>query len=327
MPSKKGKLFVLIGPTSVGKNTLLDEMCVRFDDLVRMPSATERLKRKGEIHGKDKFFLSEKEFDEEIKKDSFVEWQWVHGKRYGVLKRVINERIDAGKDYIADIEVLGAMELKRIYGKNAILIFIVPPTILELERRIRLRSTESEKEIFTRLTRTKSELTYISKSDVVLINDDLDKAFDYLEKIINYSREDKKIKKNVTKFARALILDEGNNEMVVFEEGKMPEVEIKHDEFSHEGLADFLKKSKIDATLLSNKGIQPEINKKLNFAQPFWVKFEKDKFLNITFYFVFRLNKKEPKDGFSLVKFEDFLKKCDYVNKEKFSNELKSFLS
>jgi guanylate kinase len=326
MPPKKGKLFVLIGPTSVGKNTLLDEMCVRFDDLVRMPSATERSKRENEVHGKDKFFLTKKEFDEEIKKDSFVEWQWIHGKRYGVLKKVIDSRINAGKDYIADIEVLGAIELKKIYGDNAILVFIVPPNILELERRIRLRDSESEEEVFTRLTRTKSELTYISKSDTVLINDNLNKAFDYLEKVIRYSRDNKKIKKNVSKFARALILDK-DNKIVVTEEGKMPEAIIKKDEFAHEGLVNFLKESGINAILLSNKNIQPEINKKLNFAQPFWVKFEKKEFLEITFYFAFKLNDEKLKKDFGLVKFEDFLEKCDYINKEKFSKELKSFLS
>ncbi len=276
----KGNVYALIGPTAVGKNTLLDEMVKRIGGLERMPSATEREKRPEEVHGKDKFFLTREEFEEKIKQSAFIEWQLVHGHRYGVLKKVIEERIKAGQDYIADVEVLGAMKLKEIYKKNVFLIFIIPPSMKELSKRIDARGTGNEKEKILRLSRTRSEMTYVAKCDIILLNDKLGEAFNGLENIIRQRKTDQFISRS-WKIKSIAAQEEHENKKEFF---------VKKGEYPHEAIKNNLKSRGINFHWSDNCLFDNASNLKLNSIAPFKIKIKKENKL-IEFYYSYFLEK------------------------------------
>ncbi len=179
-----GLLFLLVGPSGAGKNTLLNRVLERVADCTQMPTATTRPPRMGEIEGKHHFFLTEDDFRRLIEQGAFAEWQKVHSNRYGTLKATVEEGIRSGKLYIADIDFIGTSALKEQYPDNVISIFIIPSSIAILEQRIRQRGMDSEEEIARRLQRVPSELLFKEKSDYVVINDDLEAATEQIIGII-----------------------------------------------------------------------------------------------------------------------------------------------
>ena len=174
----------MTAPSGAGKTTIVRHLLEKIDQLAFSVSATTRTPRKGEVDGKDYYFLSEKKFKKKIAKGAFAEWEEVYpGKYYGTLKKEIKRVWKEGKDVIFDIEVKGATNMKRIYKDKALAIFIKPPSIEELLNRLQKRDTESTNSIKERISRAKKEMTYQNNFDVVLINDVLPIALIEAEEI------------------------------------------------------------------------------------------------------------------------------------------------
>lgn len=176
---RKGNLFVLSGPSGAGKGTLVKRVLQRIPDAWVSVSATTRQPRPGEVDGKDYFFLDQPRFDELVSQDGFLEWAHVHGNSYGTLRSRVQERMDEGAQVILEIDVQGAFQVKKAMPE-AHLIFIEPPSLEELERRLRGRGTETEEIICKRMKTAEVELAQKMEYDVQVINDELERATDEL---------------------------------------------------------------------------------------------------------------------------------------------------
>tara|TARA_R110002050_G_scaffold244268_1_gene380863 strand:+ start:21676 stop:22242 length:567 start_codon:yes stop_codon:yes gene_type:complete len=171
------KLVIISAPSGAGKSTIVGRVLPHFKNLKFSISATSRQPRGEEKDGEHYYFLSPDEFREAISNNAFIEWEEVYPDNfYGSLKSEVERLWKAGKAVIFDIDVVGALNLKKQFGKKAIAIFIQPPSEKELENRLRGRGTDTEEKIQTRLGKAKEELARAPEFDVVVVNDDLDKA-------------------------------------------------------------------------------------------------------------------------------------------------------
>lgn len=178
-------LFVIAAPSGAGKTTIVKELLKRNKELVFSVSATTRSKRKGEIDGVDYFYLSKDEFRKKVDEGDLVEYELLfNGDYYGTLRSFVNSNMALGKDLIFDIDVKGALSLKRIYGDSALLIFIEPPDIETLKDRLKGRGTETKEQIEERIKRVELEMNEANKFDKVVVNDDLEKAVNEIQTII-----------------------------------------------------------------------------------------------------------------------------------------------
>jgi len=180
-----GKLFVISGPSGVGKGTLVAQVVSRLEDKVWLSiSATTRSPREGEVDGQHYFFLTVEDFEEGIENEAFLEWAQVHTDTYyGTPIQSVREHMDAGQHVILEIDVQGALQVKEIIPE-AVLVFIEPPSMEILESRLSGRGTESADEINVRLNTAKVELEQKTLYDYCLVNDDLDEATDELLALI-----------------------------------------------------------------------------------------------------------------------------------------------
>ena len=175
-----GKLIVLTGPSGVGKGTLLRSLMERHPELCLSISATTRSPRAGEVEGKDYYFLSRSAFERMIAKGEFLEWAEFAGNLYGTPRTAVEEKIRQGQWVIVEIELEGARLVRKAFP-DALRIFILPPSLVELEYRIRSRGTETEEAIARRLNRAETEINAASEFDIQIINDDFEKALDRTE--------------------------------------------------------------------------------------------------------------------------------------------------
>ena len=182
LENKEGLLIVISGPSGVGKGTICKELVKYFDGWFSV-SVTTRAQREGEIHGKDYFYVTKEEFEEKIRDDDFLEYATYNNNYYGTLKSKINEKINDKIDVFVEIEVKGAKNIKNIY-KDSVLIYILPPSLQELEDRLRGRNTEDEDTIRNRMNITKEELKQIDIYDYAVVNDDLEKTKEKVKHII-----------------------------------------------------------------------------------------------------------------------------------------------
>lgn len=172
-----GKLFVFSAPSGSGKTTLVHHLLQQNLPLGFSVSATSRPARANEIDGKDYYFISEKEFQEKIKANEFIEYEEVYnGTFYGTLKAEIERLWKSGKHVVFDIDVKGGLNIKSQYPDETMAVFIHPPSLEELEKRLRNRGTESDEKIKQRLDKSASELTFSQDFDLILVNDDLFQA-------------------------------------------------------------------------------------------------------------------------------------------------------
>lgn len=200
------KMLIVTAPSGAGKTTIVRHLLKTFENLSFSVSATTRPPRKGEVDKKDYYFLTLRKFNNRIKKDAFAEWEEVYpGKFYGTLKSEIEKKWRKKKNVVFDIEVKGATNLKKLYGDRALAIFIKPPSLEELIRRLESRATENKKTLAERIARAKEELTYENNFDKVLINDQLSVALKEAEQMVidfmdleepKTKKENKKRKKN-----------------------------------------------------------------------------------------------------------------------------------
>jgi len=181
--SKKGLLFVVSGPSGVGKGTLREKLFKMFKDLTYSVSMTTRSPRKEEVNGIDYHFVSEAIFKQMIKENKFIEWAMVHGEYKGTPYEFLIERLKTGNDTLLEIDVQGAVQVKDKMPWG-IYIFIAPPSWNDLEYRLRNRKTEEKKELEKRLGDARTEIKYVNNYDYLVINDNIETALKKLEAII-----------------------------------------------------------------------------------------------------------------------------------------------
>jgi len=181
--SKKGLLFVVSGPSGVGKGTLREKLFKMFKDLTYSVSMTTRSPRKEEVNGIDYHFVSEAIFKQMIKENKFIEWAMVHGDYKGTPYEFLIERLKMGNDTLLEIDVQGAVQVKDKMPWG-IYIFIAPPSWNDLEYRLRNRKTEEKKELEKRLGDARTEIKYVNNYDYLVINDNIETALKKLEAII-----------------------------------------------------------------------------------------------------------------------------------------------
>lgn len=183
--AEKGKLIIFSAPSGSGKTTIVKRMLELFPQLEFSISATSRALRGNERHGVDYYFLSQEEFSQAVEADRFVEWEEVYKDTcYGTLKSEISRIWEKGNVIIFDVDVMGGLNLKRIFGDDACSIFIMPPSIEELRRRLEGRGTDAPEVIEKRVAKAEFELGKAEGFDCKVVNDDLEKAVDDTAAII-----------------------------------------------------------------------------------------------------------------------------------------------
>lgn len=171
---KQGKLFVFSGPSASGKGTICREL-LKDPGTWLSVSLTTRAPREGEEHGVHYYFVTREEYDRTVEEDGFLEHAEIYGNCYGTPKRYALEHMAAGEDVILEIEMQGALQIKKAYPE-AVLIFVLPPSLKELRSRILKRGSESEEQIEARMKTTISEIELLPEYDYFLVNDDLEEA-------------------------------------------------------------------------------------------------------------------------------------------------------
>jgi guanylate kinase len=180
---RRGTLFVVSAPSGAGKTTLCREMRLRLRDLAYSVSVTTRLPRPGEIDGTDFRFVTRAQFEEMVKRNEMAEWATVHTNLYGTPAAPLETALREGRDVLLDIDTQGAAQLRARYP-DAVLVFVVAPSMGELEQRLRERRSDSEKEITRRLQRAREEVTLWKRYDYLIVNRDVKEAMEHLESII-----------------------------------------------------------------------------------------------------------------------------------------------
>lgn len=179
-------LFVIAAPSGAGKTTIVKEILRNNPDLVFSVSATTRYRRENEIHGKDYFFFSKDEFRKMIEDNELVEYETLfNGDYYGTLRSFVNDNLDKSRSVIFDIDVNGALNIKKKYGEKARLIFIMPPDIETLKERLKKRATESPEQIAERIKRVDLEIGKKDDFDYIVVNQNLEKAITDVQNIID----------------------------------------------------------------------------------------------------------------------------------------------
>jgi guanylate kinase len=179
----KGLLVVISAPSGTGKTTLTHMLLKEFPNMEFSVSYTTRPPRPGEVNGKDYFFVDRETFERMIEEGDFLEWAEVYGNLYGTSKSQVLKALNEGKDIILDIDTQGALQVKKNFPE-AVLIFVLPPSLSELERRLRRRGTDDEETIERRLRVVREEIKRAPLYDYIVVNDVLEIAFENLKSII-----------------------------------------------------------------------------------------------------------------------------------------------
>jgi len=181
----QGKLIIFSAPSGAGKTTIVRHLLDRNLDLEFSISATSRGKRHNEINGRDYYFLSVDDFKSKIDNNEFLEWEEVYqGTFYGTLKSEVERIRTNGKNVIFDVDVVGGCNIKKYYGADALAVFVQPPSVDELKKRLLNRSTDTPDVIEKRIQKAVYELTFASQFDQIIVNEYLEKAFEDAEKCV-----------------------------------------------------------------------------------------------------------------------------------------------
>ncbi len=181
---KKGKLYVISGPSGVGKNTLLNAVLLNRDDIKYSISYTTRSPRKGEIEGKNYFFTTKNDFLKAVENDEFLEWAEFSGNFYGTKQAYVEKELSIGHNIVLEIDTQGALQVKKKIT-DSVLIFIMPPSVDDLEKRLRGRNTETEDAIKSRLAFANKELERSKLFNYKIVNNNFESAVLELQNILS----------------------------------------------------------------------------------------------------------------------------------------------
>ena len=184
--NEKGKMILFCGPSGSGKTTIVHYLLEQDDRLRFSISATTRNKRRNETDGKDYYFLTVPEFKKKIANDEFAEWEEVYSSGfYGTMKSEIERIISKGKVPVFDVDVVGGLNIKKLYGDKLLAVFVMPPSLRDLHERLKERATETHESFLARLTKAEHELTYAEFFENKIINAEKEKACREAQKIVN----------------------------------------------------------------------------------------------------------------------------------------------
>lgn len=182
-----GNIFIISAPSGAGKHSVLRRVMEKDSNICFSISSTTRRPRPDEAHGRDYYFFTREAFLERVNAGAFAEWAEVHGNLYGTLREELDRRLATGSDVIMQLDVQGMQQLKKLYPR-AVAVFLMPPSLDELERRLRARGVNEEDDIIVRLRNAEDEVAQCHLFDYIVVNDDLDKAVADMEGIIGGRR-------------------------------------------------------------------------------------------------------------------------------------------
>lgn len=197
----EGKLLVISGLSAAGKGTIASELIKRFDNYALSISATTREKRRNEIEGVNYFFVTKDKFTEMIKNDEFLEYAQYVGNYYGTPKKYVVDKLDSGINVILEIEMQGALQVKKIYDK-AVLVFFLPKDAKTQRERLVSRGRDSDEQIEKRIRQAVLDAEYVKYYDYVIINDDLDDSISAMQSIVNGSYDKSRNKDAIEKLEK-----------------------------------------------------------------------------------------------------------------------------
>ena len=202
---RRGILFIVSSPSGAGKSTISRKLLASDAGLEMSVSATTRPPRPGEVDGKDYHFVGIEQFRAMVAENEFLEWAHVFGNRYGTPRSPVETALSEGRDVLFDIDWQGAQQLYQEAGPDVVRVFILPPSIEELERRLHARAQDSDAVIGERMARAKSEIGHWDGYDYVLINDDVDGCFAQVRQILTAERLKRRRQKGLIGFVRDLV--------------------------------------------------------------------------------------------------------------------------
>ncbi|MBA4764510.1 MULTISPECIES: guanylate kinase [Alphaproteobacteria] len=203
--ARRGLMFILSSPSGAGKTTI-SRMLLAADPSIKLSvSVTTRPPRPGEIDGVHYFFLDDAAFDRMVEEDDFYEWAHVFGHRYGTPKGHIRNALKEGQDFLFDIDWQGTQQLYQKDQQDVVRVFILPPSIAELERRLRSRATDSEEVVQARMERARAEISHWDAYDYVVINEDVNDCFAKVREILDAERMRRQRQTGLIPFVRELM--------------------------------------------------------------------------------------------------------------------------
>jgi guanylate kinase len=203
---RRGLMFILSSPSGAGKTTLSRMLLAKDAEIKLSVSATTRPPRPGEVDGVHYYFVSESQFDQMVEEDDFYEWAHVFGHRYGTPKGIIRAALKQGQDFLFDIDWQGTQQLYQKDQQDVVRVFILPPSIDELHRRLQGRATDSAEVIAARMERARAEISHWDGYDYVIINDDVDVCFEKVRAILEAERMKRARQTGLIPFVRGLMI-------------------------------------------------------------------------------------------------------------------------
>jgi guanylate kinase len=188
MTKRRGLMFVLSSPSGAGKTTLSRRLLASEEGVAMSVSVTTRPMRPGEVEGRDYYFVSPEKYDAMVAADELLEHATVFDNKYGTPKKQVMEALDAGRDVLFDIDWQGTRQLSQTCRADLVSVFILPPTLDELERRLRARAQDSEEVVQKRMAKAVDEISHWEEYDYVVVNEDLDKAMAHIQRILHAER-------------------------------------------------------------------------------------------------------------------------------------------
>jgi len=201
---RRGLMFILSSPSGAGKTTMSHKLLMADEEIKLSVSVTTRPKRPGEVDGIDYYFVSDSEFDRMVEKDEFYEWAHVFDHRYGTPKAYIRKGLKDGEDFLFDIDWQGTQQLYQKDQQDVVSVFILPPSLTELRRRLESRAQDSADVIDGRMERARSEISHWAEYDYVVINDDVDECFVKVREILHAERMRRTRQTGLIPFVREL---------------------------------------------------------------------------------------------------------------------------